>query len=243
MSIRVMSLVWDHAPVADTELTLLLAMADHAHDDGGSIFPSVPTLAKKIRKSVRQTQRLLHDLAGMGLIERTGQLPDHRYIYRIRLENLGGDIAMSPVTRMTPGGDIATAPGGGDIATAPKPSSRNRQEEPSSLAGPAAQRYSHEFESFWGHYGKTNGPKKPAFSAWERLSKADRAAAVLALPAWVDSEQWRRGYKPYPQKYLNQRMWEGDPTTENGHRPGEDLASTAEVEAIKQRARELGGRT
>jgi Helix-turn-helix domain len=128
MSIEVMTLVWKYAPVADTELTLMLAMADFAHADGSSIFPSQVTLAQRIRKSQRQTRRLLRDLANMGLIEKTGEMPDHRYIYRIKVEALlPPDIAMSARTHMTgePGHSYDTPTP--DIAMSAKPLVRNHQ--------------------------------------------------------------------------------------------------------------------
>jgi hypothetical protein len=71
--------------------------------------------------------------------------------------------------------------------------------------------YPDDFEEFWKAYGPTNGPKKPAYTAWRNLSKANQAAAIAALPAWLGSVKWQTGYKDYPQKYLNQRFWENPP--------------------------------
>ena len=65
MSIRVINRVWEHAPSAGTALLLLLALADHANDDG-ICWPSVDTLAHKARTSERSVQRLLRDLEKDG---------------------------------------------------------------------------------------------------------------------------------------------------------------------------------
>jgi hypothetical protein len=100
--------------------------------------------------------------------------------------------------------------------------------------------YSVEFNAFSTAYGKTNGPKKPAFQAWQRLSKVDRAAAMAHLPEWVSSEAWRKDngrFKPYPQKYLNQRIWEGDPSSEAS--PNGVVFTPEEIAADLARAREL----
>ena len=114
----------------------------------------------------------------------------------------------------------------GRVTDAPVPVPQDVSETSSPLAG-SRQRYPDAFEEFWRAYGATNGPKKPAFVAWQRLSKADKAEALAALPAWHDSQSWRDGFKPYPQKYLSQRYWEGTPTAGaketngNGHHANE----------------------
>lgn len=48
-----------------------------------------------------------------------------------------------------------------------------------------------DFETWWLGYpkraGSTRGPKKPARAAWDRLSAADRAAAVRAVPHYAEA--------------------------------------------------------
>lgn len=66
MSIKVMTAVWEHSQHKGASLLLLLAIADHAHDDGGGAFPAVGKLAQKIRMSARQVQRILHLLEASG---------------------------------------------------------------------------------------------------------------------------------------------------------------------------------
>jgi helix-turn-helix protein len=61
MSIKVMTRVWDHSRHKGSQLVLLLALADHADDDG-VCWPATPHLAQKIRMSERQTQRILDTL-------------------------------------------------------------------------------------------------------------------------------------------------------------------------------------
>lgn len=89
------------------------------------------------------------------------------------------------------------------------------------------QPYPGDFEAFWRAYGPTNGPKKPAYTAWKSLSEAHRAAALAALPAWLGSVKWKSGYKDYPQKYLNQRFWEADPEASTV-RPGNGRLTQAD---------------
>lgn len=56
MSIKIMSLVWEHYPTGGGELLTALAYADHAHDDGTSIRPSIAYMARKTRQSERTIQ-------------------------------------------------------------------------------------------------------------------------------------------------------------------------------------------
>jgi hypothetical protein len=66
MSIKVMDRVWDRYPEGGGELNLALKLADHAHDDGTHIFPSVETLAKKTRQSERAVQYQIRRMEKSG---------------------------------------------------------------------------------------------------------------------------------------------------------------------------------
>ncbi|KKM78795.1 hypothetical protein LCGC14_1356320, partial [marine sediment metagenome] len=61
-----MTHVWKTSEQKGSALLLLLAIADHAHDDGTGAYPAVQTLADKVRMTKRNTQRLLHELAQTG---------------------------------------------------------------------------------------------------------------------------------------------------------------------------------
>lgn len=63
MSIKVMTHVWATSRLKGSSLLLLLAIADHAHDNGRGAWPSVDTLATKIRMSKRNTQYLIDKVA------------------------------------------------------------------------------------------------------------------------------------------------------------------------------------
>jgi hypothetical protein len=56
MSIKIMSLVWEHYPTGGGELLTALAYADHAHDDGAGVRPSIAHMARKTRQSERTIQ-------------------------------------------------------------------------------------------------------------------------------------------------------------------------------------------
>lgn len=79
MSIKCMTRVWDisNPKLKGGKLLLLLAIADHAGDDGYA-WPGTSTLARKIRMSERQTLRMIKG------IEEIGELFVDRRMYRNR---------------------------------------------------------------------------------------------------------------------------------------------------------------
>lgn len=66
MSVKIMGLVFDHYQAGGTEFVLALAIADHAHDDGTHIYPSISRLAKKARQSERTVQYNLRRMEDSG---------------------------------------------------------------------------------------------------------------------------------------------------------------------------------
>jgi hypothetical protein len=108
MSIQVMTKVWAQSQVSGSELLLLLAIADFS-DDQGHAFPSVGTLAHKIRMSARNTQYLLQKLEAAGELEITrnaGRGGSNLYrVQTLRPENLAGGcngLLPTPATGFTP---------------------------------------------------------------------------------------------------------------------------------------------
>ena len=110
MSVKTMSLVWDmECPTKWAELPfeashkfVLIAYADHADHQGRSIYPAVPTIAKKTGLSDRTVQRLTHDLETMGIIIKDGAGPKGTNRWKLSLSPRGDMV--SPVTRR--GGDM-----------------------------------------------------------------------------------------------------------------------------------------
>lgn len=67
VSATVMAWVFTLDVTADQQ-QVLLALADHAHDDGSSIYPSVGRLAWKTNRSERTVQRILRSIEQEGLL-------------------------------------------------------------------------------------------------------------------------------------------------------------------------------
>lgn len=68
MSIKQMAQVWD-LDLDHAQRLVLLALADHAHDDGHGARPAVRLVAWKTGYTDRSVKRILHELREAGLIE------------------------------------------------------------------------------------------------------------------------------------------------------------------------------
>ena len=88
MSIRLMAAVFDQ-DLPSTEKLVLLAMADHADDNGRNCFPSIPRIARKASMTRRGVQKVLRRLQEKNRIRPHGQRPDGSVEYEITLE--GGE--------------------------------------------------------------------------------------------------------------------------------------------------------
>jgi hypothetical protein len=126
MAITIMAEIWEHSPTKDTELLLLLALADHADRVTGVCWPSVSRLARLIRKSERNTRYLLRKLEAGGHIAITIKGAQHKTnLYRILCPwRMGQQLLQENTCAAAP-----PCPSDGARALAPDPSS-----EPSDLS-------------------------------------------------------------------------------------------------------------
>lgn len=109
MSIKVMDRVWDRYPEGGGELNLALKLADHAHDDGTHIFPSVETLAKKTRQSERAVQYQMRRMQKRGwliLVANAGGGRGRAREYRISAEWING-AELAPISVDSKGAENA----------------------------------------------------------------------------------------------------------------------------------------
>jgi len=123
VSIKVMTMVFD-AQLKSNQKLVMLALADHANDMGGRVFPSIERVAHKVCLSKRQVQRIMNDLRKEGLIHMTHKASRHRpREYRIDLVKLK-EIMVEYETPMKVRGDNMTPLNGqvGVTPTSPKPS-------------------------------------------------------------------------------------------------------------------------
>jgi hypothetical protein len=115
MSIEVMTRVWKHSRHKEGTLLVLLAIADFANDEGVA-FPSMKTIAKKARMTIRNAQLAVRRLERAGELTVTigGAPPPYTgcNLYRVSLA--------TGVQETLPGGEVNGTLG--VKPTSPKPS-------------------------------------------------------------------------------------------------------------------------
>jgi len=134
MSIAVQTAVWNNSKLNGTALLLLLAIADFAND-AGEAWPSVATLAKKIRTSERNVNHLLVRLRRAKELEvRESKGPHGTNLYRVK--SFSGVKGRSGVKApSSPLKDSSSPPE--EAFTSPlKPASPNPSIEPSGIISP-----------------------------------------------------------------------------------------------------------
>lgn len=93
MAFRIQSMIWEAFPGGGSDLLTMLALADWS-DDNGQCYPSMNAIAKKVRLSKSQAQRVVHGLIDGGFLVITanalGGLPGQTRNYKIVLDHLTG---------------------------------------------------------------------------------------------------------------------------------------------------------
>ena len=138
MGVEASTAVWKRSKHKGTKLVLMLAIADHA-DDQGIAFPSTVTLSKKIRMSHSFTRIKLKELEDSGelkiIIKGGGRLSNRYQITLLEEKDTlpagrqGGPQAGRPAGRQQGGGEAGTLPAERHAAgrRASPESSSNRQ--------------------------------------------------------------------------------------------------------------------
>lgn len=129
MSIHVSSLVWQCPDLEDkSELLVMLALADFAHDDGSNIYPSRATLAFKARQSERNLKYILKALEDKNYITREiGAGPNGVNITRINIGILRGGQPLPGGKTEPLGGQNPTKRGAKLLPPIHQEPSKNRQ--------------------------------------------------------------------------------------------------------------------
>lgn len=72
MSVKIMSMVFDNQELDSTQKLIMLALADHANDEGKSIYPSQDTLSLKTGLARETINRKIRELIGLGYLIKKG---------------------------------------------------------------------------------------------------------------------------------------------------------------------------
>lgn len=100
MSVQATTWVWNQSKSTEGARLVLLALADHAHPDGTHAYPSVGSLARMTRLSVRAVQYALRELQELGEIEITRPGGGRGRTTEYRLSAMGADVAPFPSERV-----------------------------------------------------------------------------------------------------------------------------------------------
>lgn len=198
-----MAEVW-RLDLEPTKKLVLLAYADHADEDGDRVYPSVSRVAHKCGLSIRQVQRISHDLRDedqlMQMIEEGGgRGKPNRYC--LTLEN---GVKLSPfkprerVTSVAVKGDIAMSP---EPSLEPSVSRRDAEAFPEVMKNPF---------TFFCHLAKVldviitpEDRKNTAkhFKDLKRLQKPNRRELTQVVSKMLEART--SGYDMSPQKALD----------------------------------------
>jgi hypothetical protein len=228
MSIKIMSRVWEEEGLDTLQTLVLLAMADHAQDDGTNCYPSMARIAFKARCSERQARRIVRSLEKAGFLTTStnrGRHQTNEYVIRVPplkpdntpyfVDELIGHEEQDNRTSETLKSDIAMS--GESSVTIKEPSFRGSEifEEPKAVR--SLKTKSAIVSEIYALY-----PRKVARAAAEKaISKAlattpaetliEAVSAYAAAVALWPPEELQ--YVPFPASWFNACRWEDDRAT------------------------------
>ncbi|MGH3433096.1 MAG: helix-turn-helix domain-containing protein [Thermocrispum sp.] len=234
MSIKVMNWVWEHSQAAGTELLMLLAIADHADDDGRNAWPSRARLAAKTRLDERTVRRVIKRLEKAGLLRIVrghGRTNSNRYTVVTDAATESEKGAERPEAERhagnSPCGAVPSEKGAFDpekgVTAPPEPSITIQEPSKRDIAPSPTD----DFDAFWASYPRRKA-RQAARTAWDRALKAGAEPSALVAAAQRYAAQ-RAGedpkYTPHPATWLNQGRWQDEPDSRplrlvaGGYRP------------------------
>ena len=211
MSMYVMIPVFETTKLTASEKLVALSLADNAHDDGTSAYPSVSTTAAKTALSERTIQRILQSLVAKKIIavqkEATNNFPT-TYLFLLSPDrkylavDWPGGVVVSPldelgVTLTTSGGDIDDSLGCHDVTqTINEPLIESIKKKGRPRKNPEPE-YTPEFKDFYTLYPKPLNEEQ-TFKNWSWTIRTGRGTAseVMAATSAYIKEIERKGTDP-----------------------------------------------
>lgn len=204
-----MSWAWSQDTKSSGERLVLLALADHAGEDG-ECWPQTGRLGEKCALDRKTVQRHLTALDERGIIEKVSRRKRPNgtlagWTYRLPLDNPEGTLT-TPLRGNAEGLTERERPRPvleGTPMPPQEPSVTNHQIEPS---------VNNRWCEFWEAYPRKTG-KQACEKAWGKLKQGDRDNAIAALgdhvAVWV-ANQTAPQFIPHPATWLNGRRWEDE---------------------------------
>lgn len=220
MSALITSAVFEHSKSLFGDLLTLLAIAYYA-DDNGKAWPSVKTIAERVRLSERQVQYSIASLVKAGELR-----VDHRVgprgrnlftvLFTVGVQSTSPQVqSTSPQVQSTSPGVQSASPNGTSPSLAPF-----SPLEPPTIPKPSLSRtvnghsaplaVSEDFKAFWAEYPRRDA-MKDAVRAWNKAHP--KLEVVLeALRKAKRTPSWNRGkqYIPLPATYINGERWDDE---------------------------------
>lgn len=238
MSVRLMAAVFE-LEIPAREKLVLLAMADHARDDGTGCYPSIGLLARKTSQTRRGVQKIMRRLEEQySLLKPTQLRVGTSTEYRITLKDREqGPLFTSKTCEhrthppcepdshplRTPDASPANGVRTPCEPGSPEPSVTTKEPPMNQVVRRKSDENSsfpEDFLRFWEAYPKREARAR-ALSRWKHMTVTDRAAALEGVKRWKSSGRWDdRQYIPLAVTYLNGRRWEDEITCFGGNHEG-----------------------
>jgi len=195
MSLRALTWAWEQELTNPSEKLVLLAIADHANDDG-MCWPSMSHVAERCLLSTRQIQRITEQLVDYGLVTRErrkrpdGTLGTYTYTLNIHRTPMSGPTGHPrPVVHRTP------------------VSAQNRHNRT------VIESTHDHFDRFWQLYPRKIAKQKCS-RWWQRNADMVSPVILTGIQRWAD--YWQQSntetrYIPHPYTWLTQERWYDDP--------------------------------
>lgn len=192
MSIKVMSEVWATPCGSTSAKIVMLAIADHANDNGHA-WPSITGIAKKCDMSRRNVMRIIQSLEKDGLLKpnrdpgRTTRYSIQLVTLRQRCQRVTGDKCASTGDTVSKTGDTVS----------PKPSEPSK---PSKKVEPSQEgfQFSNWFESLRpSHMKTTSAEKKKWAEDYDKLKRLDGKSKdqIKAVCKWARKDDfWQTNF-------------------------------------------------
>ena len=191
-----MSLVWEHSKATEGSLLVMLAIADHAGDDGKA-WPGIKTLAKKSRLSDRDVQYCLRKLETLGELKVTRQKrqdgSSSANLYEIlalgaQYAPPGANIAPPPAEHCTPPVQ-PIAPLESSLEPSKNKKHAQRASIPECLA--TIPGFSEEWDHFREHRKKQRSPMTPHAEELILKRVSQRPAEAIAALEFTMARGWK----------------------------------------------------
>jgi hypothetical protein len=191
----------------------MLCLANHADDTGGSCYPSIRTMARRLCCSEAQARRQVHFLIDEGYVsvvpgtERGGR-GSRRYL--INLGRLTPPANASPITAAR-GNTSASPPLASSTPDPSHPCDPNHHRTTKEASGQSRD----QFDSFWQAYPRKVA-KGDAEKAWRKIKPNELLTELIlkAIDRANKSQDWMKDsgkFIPYPATWLNGKRWEDEP--------------------------------